>query len=365
MRLLSSFSTMAEYLTCPLSGLAIRSSCRSGCWIVVLLMVLLSRRGFADEVILRNGNHITGRVRSLTDGELILKTDAAGELTIDVKKVNTFSSDSALRIRVGTEAPFESRVAAGSDGKVEVRRTPGGPPQLIAILEIAAINPPAPAWTGKVLLNGKISRGDSWTTEGGVDFTLDKEWQADRLHFTGEYAYGRERDNETGLTFTSDDFGNAYGKYDHDIRGALYVDVNAKVLHDQLAELRYRVSPAAGIGYRWFEDTALELFTDVGLAYADERFTSFGGRSFWGPQFEYGIEWKPVKRWTVSNTLEYYPSFSDFAGNYLLDTRGEVQLRMWRHSFLAVTGEYHFDTEPAPSAKKGDYRFGLGPGLKF
>ena len=332
---------------------------------LVAALAMAGRQALAGEVILANGDHITGKVLSLSGGELVVKSEAAGELTIDISKLKTFSSDDVLRIRVADGAQFECRVAAGPDGKIEVRRSTTAAPELLAIRDIAEINAPDPAWTGEVMLNGKITGGDSKTTEAGIGLKLEKEWKSDRLNLVGEYMYGREWSPNTGLWSTSDDFGNAYGKYTHDVYEKLYLDVNVKALHDQLAELNYRLSPAAGIGYRWLAEPKLELSTDVGVAYNDERFSTFGGRSFWGPQLEYDVEWKPVKRLRLFNTLEYYPSFSDFSANYLLDTQGGFHVTVWSHAFIELRGEYHHDTEPAPSAKKGEYRFIIGPGLEF
>jgi hypothetical protein len=332
---------------------------------VLVGVTVVARPGFAGEVVLVNGDRITGTIVSLANREMVVKVEDAGELTIDVAKLKTFSANEVLRIRLGDGAAFEARIGAGPDGTVEIRKTAGGAPQVVAIRDLVAINPPSPAWTGEAMLNGKITRGDSRTTEAGLAFELDKKWTRDRLRFAGEYMYGRERSSETGVTSTTDDFGNVYGKYSHDIHGAVYVEGNAKLLHDLLAELQYRFSPAAGIGYRWFDGPGLELFTDVGIAYTDKRFETFGGQSFWGPQFEYGVEWKPVNRLRLSNTLEYYPSFSDFAGNYMLDTQAAIHVTLWRHSFIELRGEYHHDTEPAPSAKQAEYRFILGPGLDF
>ena len=333
--------------------------------ITAALVIGTVHSAFAGDVLLRNGDHITGKILSLTGGELVVASKVAGELTIDVKNVKTFSSDEALRIRIRDERPFESRVTTAPDGKIEVRRSPAAAPELIAIGDVTEINPTVSAWQGDVMLNGKFTWGDSRTTEAGLSFELDKEWRRNRLHFLGEYMYGRERNSETGLMSTSDDFGNAYGKFMHTVHDELYLDMNAKLLHDALAELQYRVSPAAGVGYRWFDGYELKLFTDVGIAYTDEHFATFGGRSFWGPQLEYGVEWTPVKRVELSNTLEWYPSFSDFTRNYVLDTQAGIRVTFWQHTFFELRGEYHHDSEPAPSAKRGEYRLIFGPGWNF
>ena len=333
--------------------------------VIAALAIGTAHAAFAGDVQLRNGDHITGKILSLAGGELTVKSSVAGELTIAVKNIKTFSSDELLRIRIGDQRPFESRIVAGPEGKIEVRRSASAPTEVVALGDIAEINPLVPAWEGDLMLNGKLTWGDSRTTEAGFSFGLDKKWEHEQLRFLGEYMYGRERDDETGLMSTSDDFGNAYGKYTREVHDKFYLDGNAKILHDALAELRYRMSPGVGGGYRWFDSYELTLFTDVGIAYTDERFTTFGGRSFWGPQLEYGVEWTPVKRVKVSNTLEWYPSFSDFSGNYVLDAQAGIRFTFWRHTFLECRGEYHYDSEPAPSAKRADYRLIVGPGWTF
>ena len=43
----------------------------------------------ADEVIFLNGDRLTGKIVTATGGKLVLKTDAAGDVTIDLAKVKT------------------------------------------------------------------------------------------------------------------------------------------------------------------------------------------------------------------------------------------------------------------------------------
>src|SRR5262245_46239265 len=74
---------------------------------VVLLgaIVLAARFAAADEVFFVNGDRLTGKIISATDGKLVLKTDAAGEITIDLAKVKTFSTDAPVQIQLGERMP--------------------------------------------------------------------------------------------------------------------------------------------------------------------------------------------------------------------------------------------------------------------
>ena len=84
----------------------------------MLLGVAVAPAAFADEVILVNGDRITGTIVSLVDGEMVVRIERDGELTIGVKKLKTFSTSDLLRIRLGDGAIFDARIGAGPDGKV-------------------------------------------------------------------------------------------------------------------------------------------------------------------------------------------------------------------------------------------------------
>ena len=61
-----------------------------------LLLFLLATTALADEVFLKNGNHLSGTIVSMGDGKLVLETDFAGRLTIDWVSVERLSTDAAL-----------------------------------------------------------------------------------------------------------------------------------------------------------------------------------------------------------------------------------------------------------------------------
>ena len=52
--------------------------------LMVSPLLLVADPVAADEVFLLNGDRLTGKIVSATGGKLILNTDAAGEITIDL-----------------------------------------------------------------------------------------------------------------------------------------------------------------------------------------------------------------------------------------------------------------------------------------
>jgi len=71
-----------------------------------------------DEVLFLNGDRLSGKVVSATDGKLKIKTEGAGEVTVDLTKVKTFSTDEPVRVGIGENPPVQSSVSPGGDRQV-------------------------------------------------------------------------------------------------------------------------------------------------------------------------------------------------------------------------------------------------------
>jgi putative salt-induced outer membrane protein YdiY len=320
----------------------------------------------ADEVIFLNGDRLTGTIVSAAGGKLILRTEAAGEVTIDMSKIRTFSSDAPVDVRVGDKKiPHETQVTAGAEGQVEAEITPGAPPEPLAINDILAINPPPPAWHGSFALNGLFTTGNSETEQIGFTFRLHKKWEVDRWLFGAEYSYGRQTDPNTGIASTTVDFGQATAKYERDITEKWYGFGLLRFERDGVAGLNYRITPSAGAGYRWFEGPTFNLSTEAGPSYVYEDYETTGVNSFWAARLAYSVDWTPVKPLRLYNTLEYLPSVTAFTEDYLLNINAGLRATVWKGLFTDFRIEYRYDNEPAPGRKKTDTRYILGLGWEF
>jgi putative salt-induced outer membrane protein YdiY len=333
--------------------------------LAVVLALALSGPAAADEVIFLNGDRLSGKILSATEGKLIIRTDAAGDVTIDTAKVKTFSTDEPVRVKVGERAPLETRVGSGPEGKVEATMAPGAGPQPLAIQDIAAINPPLPEWKGSIALNGLFTTGNSETEQIGFRAGLGKRWEHDRLLFGAEYAYGRQKDPDSGDKTTTVDYGQAFGKYEHDLTKKLYAYGMVKLEHDGVAGLIFRVTPGAGLGYRWFESPTFNLSTEAGLAYVYEDYEATGSNDFIAARLAYSVDWKPFSVVKLYHDLEYLPSLQDFTEDYLLNVNAGMRVGVWRGLFTDLRIEFRYDNTPAPGRKKEDTRFILGLGWEF
>lgn len=333
--------------------------------VILTVLSLLPAPGAADEVIFLNGDRLTGKIVSAAAGKLVLKTDAAGEVTIDLGKVKTFSTDEPVVVRPTGDTPAQrSKVTAGPTGQVLTEAAPGVPAAPIPITQIAAINPPVPAWRGSLALNGLFTSGNAETMQIGFTGDLHKRWERDRLTFEGVYTFGRQEDPDTGEKVTSTDYGRISGKYDHFFTKQLYGYALAKAEHDGVADLEYRLSPGLGAGYQWFESPTFNLSTEAGLSYVYEKFEDEDATDFIGPRLAYAVDWTPLASLMLYHTLEYLPAFEDF-GDYLLTVVAGAKLKITQAFFGSVRFEWAYDSTPARGREKADTRFLVGVGWQF
>jgi putative salt-induced outer membrane protein YdiY len=332
---------------------------------LVIALSLLAAPALADEVIFLNGDRLTGKVVSATGGKLVFKTDAAGEITIDMSKVKTFATDEPHVVKVGDKTQVSTKVGAGPDGQVQAQITPSAAPQSIPIRDITAIDPPQPAWHGSIALNGLLTTGNSETAQIGFSAALSKRWESDRLTFLAGYNYGRQEDPETGEESTTVDYGFASAKYDHFFTKKFYGYAMAKVERDGVAELEHRFSPSIGVGYQWFEGPTFNFATEAGLAYVYEKYEDQDSTDFLGPRLAYAVDWTPVPVLKLYHTLEYIPAFDDFTGNYLINLVAGAKVKITKGFFADGRIEWSYDSTPAPGREKADTRYILAVGWEF
>ena len=134
---------------------------------VLAISLALAGRAAADEILFLNGDRLTGKIVSADGGKLTIKTETAGDVTVDLAKVKTFSTDEPIVIKTG-DTTLSSKVTGGADGTVQVVPVAGGSPQVIALKDVAKINPPPVKWTGSFVANAMITTGNSETENFGV-----------------------------------------------------------------------------------------------------------------------------------------------------------------------------------------------------
>jgi putative salt-induced outer membrane protein YdiY len=337
---------------------------------LISTLVLLSGAAVAlgDEVIFKNGDRLSGTVTSIDGGKLKIKTSVAGEVTVDLNDIQTFSTEAPVQIRLQDASIVREPVVAQGAPATQPAE---GPAQValgertMPVTDIDRIVPPH-AWTGSVLLNASLTRGNSETTELGIaaDAALrrDDELHDDRFTLGAAYNFGEQEVD--GVTSTSRDNHFAQLKYDKFFSEKWYGYGVFRYDRDRLAFLDYRLSPGVGAGYQWIETADFNFFTEAGVSYVYEEYSNAGSDERVALRLAYRVDKQLNENVSVFHSMEWLPAFDD-VGDFNLNADAGIRAKMMANLFSELKVQWQHDSTPAPGADRNDLRFLLGVGWMF
>ena len=62
--------------------------------------VLYVQSAYADELIFKNVERLTGKIAHVLEDKLVFKSDVIGAVTIDMSMIQTFSTDGAIEVHL-------------------------------------------------------------------------------------------------------------------------------------------------------------------------------------------------------------------------------------------------------------------------
>ncbi len=303
------------------------------CLMAFNLYLLFSSNAYADEVILHNGDKLSGKVISKTDDELAFKTSYAGTIKIVWAKVKQLSIDE----------PAHIVLTDGTDiGNTTLATNTAASPN---IQQIADINPPVkPDFINKGQVNFglEIDRGNSDVDDYHLDSETEFRWLHDRLVFelSGDLEDSDGTTTQQDAEFLTD--------YDHFLNEKLFTSTSLLLEHEKFADLNLRTTLTGGFGYQIFEGKHMNLFIEAGPGYIWEDFDESQDEdfpiAFWALQFDRYLfeEWKLQ----AFHNHRYSQSFEGTSDFIFTSSTG---LRIPLANNLQATIQYNFDWDNTPS----------------
>lgn len=323
----------------------------------------------ADTVVLKNGDTLNGKVGQVTADKLKFTSDAFGEVSIPLDKVVSYKFDTPARVQMKNAPPVTAEVS-GEGRQIKIDDQP------YTFEQVKSVNPPPEKWTGAVLANFSLARGNTNKFTVGVDakagLRRENFKDNDRTTATGQYNFGQsgggasdtdEADADGDKVTDTDNFA-VFGKYDKFWTQKLYGYVSTKLEHDRIADLYYRIGPNAGVGYQWIETPKTNFFTETGVGYVFERFDDDTTMDYASLRLAYHVEHAFSDRVSAFHNLEFLPSIEDPA-DYNLNTDIGLKLKIVGNFIGQLKIEYKRDSTPADEALKNDLLYLIGFGWQF
>lgn len=317
----------------------------------------------ADEVVLNNGDRLTGRI-SAEGSKLTIDTKAVGKVTVDLKDVKTFSTDEATDVVLKDGTRMHGRIESAGGGLISVAPVAaGGMPGAVPYGQLKAINPPPAVWSGSVLVGGLLARGNTDSDSLNATAQLTHKTDHDEFTFYGQYIYSRQRVPGDAKHETADDLLGRL-KYQYDFTPRFYGYAAVEGEHDVIAGLDLRLAPTVGVGYKWFDEPAFGFSTEAGIGYLYRQYAHDGESGNPAARLAYHLKSKLNDKVSLYHDLEYLPGL-DRLDDYFLNADLGIRTDISGKVYTEFKVDYRYDSKPAPGHGPNDLRFILGVGVAF
>jgi len=253
---------------------------------LVGILVSLAIPALADQVALKNGDHLTGSITKSDGKTLVLKTDYAGDLTIKFDAIQSLSSSGDLHVTASGKTAVGPVTTSGDQLEIATKTagTVEAPISSVTVLRSPAeeaayqkaLHPGwAEGWAGGFNLGFALTAGNSETKNLNIGFNAVRTGFHDKLtlYETSIYSTTGKLALEPIPTQTTAN-SNAGGiRYDRDFVPRVFGFVSGDFFNNALQNLDLRYILGGGIGFHAIKtpNTTLDLL--AGINYTHESFS--------------------------------------------------------------------------------------------
>ncbi len=324
--------------------------------------LLLAHVALGDEVVMHNGDRLTGIVKTSRDGKLVLNTTYAGEIEIQLTQIQRMVTDNPVALVLDDGTRVSGILFSTEDNEMEILADVDSGQQPLSITRISAVNPPEVPQlkvTGQINTGVDRNRGNTDKENYHVDLETLFRWFDARLRIRGDgdlqYADSRKTKQRANLNIKHDYF---FDKDDYIFHEKWYLSSSAQFEHDDNADLNLRTSIALGPGYQILETERTDFSVEGGPAHVWENFKSDKNNQYasarWALDFKHQIfkTWKLVAfhdhqlRWSLEDRKK---------DDYVFDLKTGLHIPIYGRLQATVQFNFQRDNEPSDDANKNDY----------
>jgi putative salt-induced outer membrane protein YdiY len=325
-------------------------------------LLLLSSVAYADQVVLKNGDRISGKIVTGDGKTLLLRSEFAGDVTIQWDAITDIESSDNINITLKDGTRLSGKVTT-RDGKFVVAGAPAAATPSVAAKEaIVAVRNDAEQhsfdvetermahpkfqyfWNGTLDTGLALTRGNSETANFTLAAKAIRETPRDKLTVYGDYIFANNSSVPPSVTTANALDAGLRG--DLNFRTHLFVFAFTDFQTNQLQHLDLRSVFGGGFGYHLIKtaNTTFDLFG--GISYDRDSFGAYNltnptpppalllfpssvqnsAEAVLGEEFDAKLS----KRTALTERFSFYPNLSH-TGDYRfqLDSTISTQMKRW------------------------------------
>ena len=331
-------------------------------WSLALAILLVSTgQLLADEILLENGDRLTGTVVKVEGGKLTLKTEYAGEIQIPVEKIKKLVTENPAEVHLSSGEVIKGKLKTVEEGTLAVETSPDRETTTINWKKVAAINPPPkipPQWKGNVNIGASSQTGNTDRKSASVGAEAARKTDDDRFSLRFLYNYAEDKGDLSAR--------NTYGalKYDYFFTQKFYGYLGVELLNDKFQDLNLRATAGPGVGYQVWDDSVKSLQFEAGVSYVWEDHIDTKDKNWAAARLGADFRYQIFKFLSFTDRLLVYPNL-EHGGEYTLRNEAALISPLGSGWALRLANIWERNSDPAPGIKIDDFTWILGLQYSF
>lgn len=332
---------------------------------------------FADSIVLKNGDKLTGKITRSDEKSITLKTEFAGEVKIDRAGITTVTADTPVNVQLKDKTVVGTVETAGENVRIQ---TQDAGAFTAPIADVVALRDDASQkaylrqlertqhpklndfWVGFVSLNVAGAAGNSqtstWSTAARASRTAGKNSMA--LYFTQVYATQSTTEPHGA---TANRISGGY-RIDRDVNHRLYVFGTADFDYDKFLDLDLRSVLGGGLGIHVWKSRKGFLDLGAGGVWNREKFGDGllrnSGEVLMNQEFGYTV----LNRLKLSERIALYPNLTE-TGEYRLNFDLGASMPIFKALEWNIGFSNRYLSNPPTGLKSNDLLYTTGIRYSF
>ena len=324
-----------------------------------LTAILLPGFVSADQLVMKNGDVITGDVGKIENNKVFIKPAYGSEFSVDLAEVVSIDAEKVFEVELEDGREMSAKIA-GSAAEGEQTLIVDGAQMTVGTMALTQAAQPEPWYkrTSHIDLNVTRNSGNT-NSKSNLLFADTRLRMGDHRHLA-ELTIARDKTNDV-TTKKQDLFRYSYNWLVND---PWYLGATASYERDPIKDLDHRYMVGALLGRDLIKDSRKFLTASIGMGYSDEKLAGIsdsGATGLWNLIYEHDFRDGSIAFFHNQNLN--YQFYGD--NNMILKTNTGFRFDIVSDVYASISYRYDYESEPAAGTEDYDSTLAIGIGAAF
>ena len=321
-------------------------------------MLAFSSTANADQIIMKNGDVISGKVVKVDEKEVTINPAYTGKFAVKRNAVASITTKGTLEVELADGRLVTAQFAGLEEGaQVLVIEEH---PEPVNVGDVYKATPPQKFYARESFIEGMFTINEGNTQSRSAIVNADTRLRlGDHRQYAKFIARRDENDNETTKRQTRLSY-----EYDWLFRRNWYIGATASYERDPIRDLGHRFTFGALLGHDLWNSGDSFLTIKAGAGYTDENLadeTKDGAVGLWELDFRHQFGKSRVE--LVHDHAITYQHYGD--NNMIVRSQTGLRLDVLWKIYATASYRFNYESEPAPGRFGKDSTLAFGLGAKF